>query len=747
MQLFWHEKKPYHNWMIFYFSFILLFVLFMIVMTTVAKEIVKEETTKANREAFSTMNHTVHVLKNDLDKIGVRVSLDKQIMEALQNQSGNRVLNQQNLRNAMGTISFHDQYISEILIYDTRQEMMVDGDGANRMLLSWREFLPEGVLPAEADYEAWKTFMEQPHTQKLYRLVGGDMMYLQSLPMGEAESDGVLICKVNAEQVERMFPNFDWEDDRELILLNEQGIAVYESRVHLLAEETVRELVRKGAGSTTVRQDGKKIVVFVSEDEAKLTCIYALSAGVYWSRLNSFLTVMILLAVLLTILGILLASILAKRQYTPIENILKLISGSASDAPRTDEFDYIQTTLRGILKSAKENEVLKQKYQNISFRSAFVKFLQGGNGTVQDLFYQYNIVCEEPMYAAALLSVNDFSDYFGTIDFDNENEQELMELAITNVFEEIVGEAYHVLAVRIDENMLFCLIGMREETYEDLRGRIKRAQEFTRERVGIYYSVSLSTAFADLQHLRQAYAQTMDLFICRHDPEREVLAYCDVNWGEGNREMTPETAHQLTESIYRGAEEEAKRLLRQILRQPEARTGSVRELKVLKYDLIGTFLKLLQAEQVRTDCSAEDVIQALEPCQTLEELYVRAQTLTETVCRSQRQMRQTKENTLSDKIMRYVQENYADADLNVNRLGDVFHLSSGHVSKMFKQQTGKILRDYILNIRLKNAELLLQSDFKLEEIARRCGFVDVGTFIRAFKKRYVITPGKYREQL
>ena len=97
--------------------------------------------------------------------------------------------------------------------------------------------------------------------------------------------------------------------------------------------------------------------------------------------------------------------------------------------------------------------------------------------------------------------------------------------------------------------------------------------------------------------------------------------------------------------------------------------------------------------------------------------------------------------------MAYVQENFSDVDLNVNRLGDIFHLSSSYLSKTFKQQTGKILRDYILNIRLKNAEMLLQSDLKLEEIARRCGFIDAGTFIRAFKKRYGTTPGKYREQL
>ena len=749
MQLFWQEKKkPYHKWLVSYFAFVLLFVLFAIVMTTTAKEIVKEEITRANQEAFSAMNTIVHTLKNDLDKLGIRVSSDKEIIAALENSEGKQVLSQRNLRRAMGTVPSNNQYIDKILIYDIAQETMVDYDGSNRMRNAYQEFLPERVLPEDADYAAWKTFMEQTHVQQLYRNQDGDILYLQSLPMGAAKSSGVLVCRISAGQLDRMFPDLNWSAGRELLLLDVSGAPVYESQPELLNEETITELLQKGPGNYTLMQDGQKIVAFVSEDQADLTCIYALVASVYWSRLNYFLVLMILLAVLIAVLGILLANIFAKRHYTPVENIMKLISGSTyASTPRADEFEYIQTTLHGILKSAKENEMFKQKYQNISFRSAFVKFLRGGGGTVQDLFFQYNVAFDYPIHVVALLSINDFSDYFGTIDFENESEQELMELAITNVFEEMLGEEYHSLTVRIEENMLFCLIGTQHDTYEDLRGRISEAQEFTRSRVGIYYSVLLSAPFSDLQQLRQAYAQTMDLFTWRHGMEQDVLAYQDVDWGEGEYEFTVEIEQQLMESIHRGAEEDAVRLLRQVFQQPQIRPGSAQELKFLKYDLISAFLKLLHSDRRGWDSTVEQEIQSLESCLTLDELYMQAQRLTEKLCRTQRKIRQEKETTLGDKVMAYVQENFSDVDLNVNRLGDIFHLSSSYLSKTFKQQTGKILRDYILNIRLKNAEMLLQSDLKLEEIARRCGFIDAGTFIRAFKKRYGTTPGKYREQL
>lgn len=163
MQLFWQgKKKPYHTWLISYVTFVLLFTLFVFVMIMVAKSIVQEEITKANREAFSTMNTTCHTLKNDLDKLGIRVALDKEIGTALQNSGTNQTLDQQSLRRAISTISANNQNVDHIFIYDIAQEMMVDYDGANRMQSAYQEFLPEGVLPENADYAAWKVFMRQP---------------------------------------------------------------------------------------------------------------------------------------------------------------------------------------------------------------------------------------------------------------------------------------------------------------------------------------------------------------------------------------------------------------------------------------------------------------------------------------------------------------------------------------------------------------------------------------------------------
>jgi AraC-like DNA-binding protein len=56
--------------------------------------------------------------------------------------------------------------------------------------------------------------------------------------------------------------------------------------------------------------------------------------------------------------------------------------------------------------------------------------------------------------------------------------------------------------------------------------------------------------------------------------------------------------------------------------------------------------------------------------------------------------------------------------------------------------------DDLIRTRVERASWLLKtSELSLEDIAAECGFTDVYYFIRQFRKRIGITPGRYRANL
>lgn len=95
-------------------------------------------------------------------------------------------------------------------------------------------------------------------------------------------------------------------------------------------------------------------------------------------------------------------------------------------------------------------------------------------------------------------------------------------------------------------------------------------------------------------------------------------------------------------------------------------------------------------------------------------------------------------------IINYIDENYQE-DLTIEQLSEVFHLSEGHLSKLFKENLGMTIKAYISQTRAKEVrQALLASDLPLIDIAIMCGFPNVKSMNKVFKDLYQCTPSQFR---
>jgi AraC-like DNA-binding protein len=86
-------------------------------------------------------------------------------------------------------------------------------------------------------------------------------------------------------------------------------------------------------------------------------------------------------------------------------------------------------------------------------------------------------------------------------------------------------------------------------------------------------------------------------------------------------------------------------------------------------------------------------------------------------------------------------------DISVEEMAEVLHLSRSHFTRLFSREMGMSPRMYLEDLRLKTAMgLLFEDQASVKEAAIRCGIYDVNYFCRLFRKRYGISPGKYKER-
>lgn len=100
-----------------------------------------------------------------------------------------------------------------------------------------------------------------------------------------------------------------------------------------------------------------------------------------------------------------------------------------------------------------------------------------------------------------------------------------------------------------------------------------------------------------------------------------------------------------------------------------------------------------------------------------------------------------------EETLRYINSNLT-ADLTLDALAREAKFSPIYFHKLFKASTGKTLREYVEEQRIKKAiDLLLSSDKTLSEIAYECGFSSQSYFSSAFKKKKKLAPREYARQL
>ena len=103
-----------------------------------------------------------------------------------------------------------------------------------------------------------------------------------------------------------------------------------------------------------------------------------------------------------------------------------------------------------------------------------------------------------------------------------------------------------------------------------------------------------------------------------------------------------------------------------------------------------------------------------------------------------------------DPITRFVID-YLDAhlheDITLDFMADKLNITSGYLSTYFKEKTGMNFSDYLNDLRIQRAKLLLDNlELKIQDVAAHVGYQNANSFIRMFKRYSGITPGEYRKK-
>lgn len=101
-------------------------------------------------------------------------------------------------------------------------------------------------------------------------------------------------------------------------------------------------------------------------------------------------------------------------------------------------------------------------------------------------------------------------------------------------------------------------------------------------------------------------------------------------------------------------------------------------------------------------------------------------------------------NYLIEKVENYIKTRYVE-DIGLNTIAEYVYLSPSYLGRLFKEVTGVTFTHYLINVRMEAAaDLLINKNFNVNDIAKKVGYYSVQSFCRLFKSYYNCTPSEYR---
>lgn len=97
-------------------------------------------------------------------------------------------------------------------------------------------------------------------------------------------------------------------------------------------------------------------------------------------------------------------------------------------------------------------------------------------------------------------------------------------------------------------------------------------------------------------------------------------------------------------------------------------------------------------------------------------------------------------------IKNYINANYMQK-INMSDISSLTGLERSYLSRIFKKAEGMSPQEYLISLRLKKAKEFIENGYNISETALLCGYSDVFSLSKAFKKHLSLTPSEYKKSL
>lgn len=665
------------------------------------------------------------------------------------------------------TLKASNTYIKDLFVYFRNNDFIVNNDGKFTPDEFYRLYCSNGDL----SYDEWYALIRQVHhtaysnNDFMEGKAGSNATYfLQSFPFAvkTGNPQATLVVALNRDEMASTLQSMQWIKESDILVINEKNQLVSSTGNLPLPDFVSYESLESGENIFYKKTSGDNLVVLFTESRiCPWKYVIVMPTGIFLKNMELLNTTIFIGISFCLLFGGVTAFYFARRNTAPVSKMIASISEKLgmSDKKIANEYDFISDTLTQVIDEKAQISARLSQHTDILRNNFLIRMLKGRVDiqNISDDLAHFGIIFPHPHFAVLLFDIEESGSIF---DMKQEKDRLLAFFVVRNVMEELFSSSAVTYYTDAD-NVLYCILNTPVSTQEELEAQIEPALEtgraFLERHFSLLCSVAVSCISNNASGIHTAYQEALEAQDYRILlGNRKVLYYSETKSepAEGPLQLyPPESQQKFMNYIKAGSYNEALTLMNSILEQIFQAPGLSTDMaKCLMFSIINTLLNAIAEVSHGTNTGFWDELNAFQRlmhCGTLQETKEEMNALLSQVegfMTTDTTAQEGIKNERIHKIRKYVEQHYGDENLSVSHISQEFAMNQSYLSRMFKEQTGEGVLDFITRIRLEKArKLLLTSGLSIKDAGTRTGFYNSNAFIRSFKRYYGITPGQYRE--
>lgn len=433
--------------------------------------------------------------------------------------------------------------------------------------------------------------------------------------------------------------------------------------------------------------------------------------------------------------------------------VLKPISAAAL----IEILSEVKAKLDDEIRQKRDVERLKSYYEK-SFpllRDMFLDDFIKGEYLLEEIkewFNYYQLTLNGNYYIAVVIQIDHL---YKEIPIKDTKEAELRKLALLEFVEEInVKESLGICFLSNHQVVILC---KGDETSEnEFLKELYRKLEVIRQGVEKYQTYTITIGLghicrniSELPSSRQSALNALDYKLIMGDNQIINIKDLEPN-GAAALKFSESDERNIIRILKSGAFNEFDDYIDHIFNQIAINSENLNENQLYLFELVSQMM--ITAKALKVDLSkAEDVeinllFKLMVEDHPLEHLKDKITLLGDYIMEWGTKVRQVTSENLVSRAKAYVEKEFRDWDLSVQKICETLNYSPNYFSTVFKKETGQSFMHYLMDRRLEEAKiLLLTTELKALEIAFEVGFSSSNYFAYCFKKHLNISPMQYRK--